>query len=103
MAKATTVHVCSSCGHQTPRWSGRCPGCGEWNTFVEERAPAAAPGGARGGGGGAGARGGARGGGRGAAAAAPGRPVRLADVDTTPVPRVLTGIGEFDRVLGGGI
>ena len=82
MAKPTTVHTCSNCAHQTARWSGRCPGCGDWNTLVEERAPTATA---------------ARG-----AAKAPGRPLRLADVDTTPVPRLRTGIGEFDRVLGGG-
>jgi DNA repair protein RadA/Sms len=90
MARPATIHVCSACGHETARWSGRCPGCGEWNTLVEERAPAG------------GARAGGRGtpGGRRAAAA---RPVRLADVDTAPVPRLRTGIGEFDRVLGGGL
>jgi DNA repair protein RadA/Sms len=84
MARATTVHVCSSCGHSTPRWQGRCPGCGEWNTLVEEAVrPAAAAGGAR--------------------RPAPARPRPLAEVDTAPVPRLSTGIGELDRVLGGGI
>ena len=42
MPRATTIHVCSACGHETPRWAGRCPGCGEWNTMVEQ--PAAARG-----------------------------------------------------------
>jgi DNA repair protein RadA/Sms len=85
MAKPSTVHVCSSCGHEEPRWHGRCPGCGEWNTLVEERrAPAAAP---------------RHGPGRAAAAA----PVALGDVRAPEVPRFLTGIGELDRVLGGGI
>ena len=36
MARPTTVHVCSACGHQETRWHGQCPGCGEWNTLVEE-------------------------------------------------------------------
>jgi DNA repair protein RadA/Sms len=89
MARATTIHVCSDCGHTTPRWHGQCPGCGAWNTLAEEMAPAASPGG--------GARGRAGGGSK------AGRPRRLAEVDTTPVPRLLTGIGELDRVLGGGI
>ena len=88
MPRPTTIHVCSSCGHSTPRWHGQCPGCGEWNTLVEERAPGAA---------------GRSGGGRRAAAAAPGRPRPLAEVDTAPVPRLSTSIGELDRVLGGGI
>ncbi|MDX6719581.1 MAG: hypothetical protein QOJ63_1835 [Solirubrobacteraceae bacterium] len=87
MARSATIHVCSSCGHSSARWHGRCPGCEAWNTLVEERAPAA---GSRG-------RGGAR------AGVAPGRPVRLADVSTTRVPRLQTAIGELDRVLGGGL
>jgi DNA repair protein RadA/Sms len=84
MPRSTTVHVCSACGHSTPRWHGQCPGCGEWNTLVEEVVPPAA-------------------GGRAAAAARPGRPRPLLAVDTAPVPRLTTGIGELDRVLGGGI
>jgi DNA repair protein RadA/Sms len=35
MAKAKKVFICSSCGYQTPKWLGRCPSCGEWNTLVE--------------------------------------------------------------------
>ncbi len=93
MARPTTVHVCSQCGHSSVRWHGQCPGCNEWNTLVEERAPAAGAGAGRGGGRGGGAGAGAR----------PGRPTRLADVDTERVPRLLTGIGELDRVLGGGL
>jgi DNA repair protein RadA/Sms len=88
MARPTTIHVCSSCGHSTPRWHGQCPGCGEWNTLVEEAAPRASP---------------ARGGAAGARAARPGRPRPLSEVDTAPVPQLSTGIGELDRVLGGGI
>src|SRR5438093_222742 len=43
MPRPTTVHVCSACGHQEARWHGQCPGCGEWNTLVEEAlAPARA-------------------------------------------------------------
>ena len=76
-----TVFSCSACGQQSPKWHGRCPGCGDWNTLVEEK-PAAS-------------------------AAAPRRraakPVRLADVEAPAVSRLATGIGELDRVLGGGI
>jgi DNA repair protein RadA/Sms len=92
MARPTSIHVCSDCGHTTPRWHGQCPGCDAWNTLVEERAPSGSPGRGRGSSGGAGGRGGV---------AAKPRP--LSEVDTTPVLRLLTGIGEFDRVLGGGI
>jgi DNA repair protein RadA/Sms len=90
MARSATIHVCSTCGHSSARWHGRCPGCEAWNTLVEERAPSPPAAGSRG-------RGGVR------AGVAPGRPVRLADVSTSRVPRLLTAIGELDRVLGGGL
>src|ERR687898_3365406 len=91
MARSATVFACASCGHESPKWHGRCPGCGEWNTLTEEkRAPAAS---ARGGGGGG------RAGGAGRAVA----PVRLADVQAVRIARLQTGIGELDRVLGGGL
>ena len=93
MARPTTVHVCSQCGHSSVRWHGQCPGCHEWNTLVEERAPASGAAVGRGG----------RGGGGVAAGVRAGRPMRLADVSTERVPRLLTGIGELDRVLGGGL
>ncbi|MGC2375090.1 MAG: hypothetical protein WA484_14550, partial [Solirubrobacteraceae bacterium] len=38
MARAQTVHICSQCGLQSGQWHGQCPGCGAWNTLVEERA-----------------------------------------------------------------
>jgi DNA repair protein RadA/Sms len=84
MARSATIFSCSGCGHQSPKWHGRCPGCGEWNTLVEERAPAKAPGG------------------RAARRAAP-RPTLLRDVKAPAVERLVTGIGELDRVLGGGL
>jgi DNA repair protein RadA/Sms len=91
MPRTASTFVCSSCAHEASKWHGRCPGCGEWNTLVEEaRAPAAPPGGNR-----------RAGLGRAGAAAA--RPVRLADVQAVKVARLQTGIGELDRVLGGGL
>jgi DNA repair protein RadA/Sms len=89
MARPTTIHVCTSCGHSEARWHGQCPGCGEWNTLVEERAPVARAGG--------GANGATR-----RAAAAP-VPVALRDVRAEANARLSTGIGELDRVLGGGL
>lgn len=88
MARPTTVHVCSECGHSTARWHGQCPGCEAWNTLVEEHAPPPA---SRGRGGAARTKVAAR------------RPVRLAEVSTELVPRLRTAIGELDRVLGGGL
>ena len=37
--RSKTVFVCSECGYETPKWAGKCPGCGEWNTMVEDAAP----------------------------------------------------------------
>ncbi|MSP60109.1 MAG: DNA repair protein RadA [Myxococcales bacterium] len=85
MAKPRSQFSCQSCGYASPKWLGRCPECGGWNTLVEE------------------------------AVSIPGRstalagaltgeaPVSLADVPTDDAPRVKTGIGELDRVLGGGL
>ncbi|MFN8130894.1 MAG: DNA repair protein RadA [Solirubrobacteraceae bacterium] len=87
MARPATRFVCSECGHAEPKWHGRCPGCEAWNTLAEERAPAAAPGASR----------------RGPSGARAAAPRRLADVEAEASVRIPTGIGEFDRVLGGGI
>jgi DNA repair protein RadA/Sms len=85
------VHVCTDCGAQEFKWHGRCPSCGGWNTLVEE-APAAEQGGrSRRRGGGDRAR-------RPALAAKP-----LREVGAAPLERMSTGIGELDRVLGGGL
>src|SRR4051794_18930715 len=83
MARARSSFVCSSCGHAEPKWHGQCSGCGEWNTLAEEPVAAATPG-----------------------RRTQGKPalVRpLREIQTTTVQRLPTGIGELDRVLGGGI
>lgn len=36
MAKEKTIYICTNCGQESPKWSGKCPSCGQWNTFVEE-------------------------------------------------------------------
>jgi DNA repair protein RadA/Sms len=91
VARSATIFSCSACGAQSPKWHGRCPACGEWNALVEERAPAPGGGGGR-------ARSGAV-----AARAPAARPVLLREVAVERVPRLHTGIGELDRVLGGGL
>jgi DNA repair protein RadA/Sms len=85
----STVYVCAQCGHESAKWHGRCPGCEEWNTLAEERvaAPLAAAGG----------------GSLSRRSAKPLRPVPLSEVEAPAVRRLRTRIGEFDRVLGGGI
>ncbi len=85
MARSTSTFVCSACAHQSARWQGRCAGCGEWNTLVEE------------------VRSETRRGARGSARSPALRPVALVDVQATEVPRLSTGIGELDAVLGGGL
>lgn len=89
--KLKTIYVCSNCGESSPRWMGRCPSCGAWNTMVEDVVvpePKAA------------------------ARSASARPSgvtsitarRLSEVSTTEEKsRIVTGISELDRVLGGGV
>ncbi len=85
MAKEKTKYVCQSCGFESPRWVGKCPSCNEWNTFVEEIVVVEKKG--------RGARG----------AAKVGIPVAINEVSIEEDERLVTGISEFDRVLGGGI
>ncbi len=92
MARARSVYRCTECGHDHPKWVGRCEGCGEWNTVAEEPV---AVGGGGGGAAGRGAR--ARG-----AAVGP-RPSRLREIAQAPLERWRTGLDEFDFVLGGGV
>ena len=84
VAKAKNVFVCQACGDQSPRWLGRCPGCADWNTLVEERVTSTR------------ARVALKSG-RG------GKVVALGDVSHDSVARETTGLEEFDRVLGGGL
>ena len=91
MPKLRTVYVCTSCGSEYSKWNGRCPGCGEWNTLEEdviEEAP--------------------RSSGRRTAAAESTADLtdkirKLSELDTDDEVRYLTGTGELDRVLGGGL
>lgn len=84
-AKAKTVFVCSACGCESPKWYGKCPSCGEWNTMAEEvRVPAKTAGGSAG-------------------PAARGAVRRIGDINPQGEQRYRTGLQELDRVLGGGI
>ena len=85
MAKTKTVFFCTQCGNDTPKWQGKCPACGAWNTLEEHIERPAAPGMAR--------------------TAAPGsnrKAKPIAQVDSGDEIRFSTGLGELDRVLGGG-
>ncbi len=84
MSRAGSVFECQSCGYASPKWLGRCPDCGSWNSFVEEkRLPEPKKG------------------------TPPPRsaaqPTRIEEISSRDAPRVPTGDAEFDRVLGGGI
>jgi len=86
MKKTDTIFVCQNCGHQSRKWLGKCPECGEWNSLVEERAQPVKKGSAR-------------------------STFNLRQVSALPFTeiepqddaRVPSGLDEFDRVLGGGI
>jgi DNA repair protein RadA/Sms len=83
MVKAKTAYVCTECGGQTLKWQGQCPHCNGWNTLLETVAEKAAN--------------------RFAAVAGTSEVRPLAEVDASAQPRLITGIAELDRVLGGGL
>jgi DNA repair protein RadA/Sms len=85
MKKLHTKYVCQSCAYESPRWIGKCPNCGEWNTFVEELVTH--PQKSR----------------RSTLIKDASGPVAITDVDAVAEARKPSGIPEFDRVLGGGI
>ncbi len=92
MAKAKTCYVCSACGYESPRWSGKCLSCGAWNTLEESIASQPVKT--------------AAGGGKIASNQRPGtgaQAMLLTDIPEETALRMETGIGELDRVLGGGI
>ncbi len=85
MSKSKTVYTCSECGASQPKWQGQCPACNAWNTLiegVEEKASPAA---------------------RFQSLAPPARLQNLSEIEPRETERIATGIGEFDRALGGGL
>jgi len=91
MAKISTKYVCQACGYVSPRWIGRCPECSAFSTFVEEKVSTAARASEK------------NSGFSRATNSVIVRPQKLSDVSTQRRERLLTGITEFDRVLGGGL
>ena len=83
--KKKTVYVCQNCGYDAPKWMGKCPGCGEWNTMAEEILPSEPVKGLR------------------LGLSQTGKPQPIAKVEVEDMPRFPTGSGELDRVLGGGV
>ena len=86
MAKAKTVFYCTNCGNETPRWQGKCPACGAWNT-IEEHIEKPAISGSKA---------------RSAPIGQSRHPQRLQEIPIDGEIRFSTGMGELDRVLGGG-
>ncbi len=83
MSKVKTIYFCQSCGHESQKWLGQCPGCNDWNSFAEEIKEATR---------------------RTSSFTRPrSEPVALADITLDKDERITTGTPEFDRVLGGGI
>ena len=87
MAKSKSQYICSQCGYQSPKWMGKCPGCSSWNTLTEtiisdsvsnHKPSASRP-------------------------APENLPKSIKNVEINRYTRFSTGIGELDRVLGGGI
>ena len=80
MSKSTTIFICSNCGFKTPRWQGKCTNCGQWNTLEESKISNSKY-----------------------QISKSSQPVDLGTVDIGQRPKIKTGIGEFDEVVGGGI
>ena len=86
--KTTSVFFCQNCGYESAKWMGQCPGCKEWNTFAEEivhKTPHMGVAGNQG------------------KRSQVAQPENLADISITEADKLLTGMGELDRVLGGGV
>ena len=81
--KSKVVYICSECGYESSKWIGKCPDCGGWNTFAEDVVEVSKT--------------------SKKVSQSYSSPVKLSTVDTTKDPRIVCGIGELDRVLGGGI
>ena len=85
--KKVSIYFCQSCGYESSKWMGQCPGCREWNTLVEEVVEKKSAGKIK---------------------SAPGgntelRPTKISEIDMQTKERMQTGFNELDRVLGGGI
>ena len=84
--QSNTIFICQACGHQSRKWLGKCPECGEWNSLVEERVATTK-----------------KGAGRNGFRVREAQAVAYTDVESQDDVRVSSGVTEFDRVLGGGI
>lgn len=86
MAKNKTVFICNSCGYESAKWLGKCPACNEWNSFFEEKIVKNSDGSFLS-----------------DKKTRSSKPSKLNNVEGKEAARTSTGVGELDRVLGGGI
>ena len=84
--QSNTIFICQSCGHKSPKWLGKCPECGEWNSLVEERVVTTK-----------------KGAGRKAFGLREAKAIAYTEIESQDDVRISSGVTEFDRVLGGGI
>mgnify|MGYP001080362542 FL=1 len=85
MAKTKSVYFCQSCGYESPKWLGKCPACGEWNTFVEERVTVGKKSNSK------------------SSRSGMAQPIKLSEIETLDEPRIHMPSEELNRVLGGGL
>ena len=85
--KTKSVFFCSNCGYESPKWLGKCPGCGEWNSFTEEKVSSTSKS--------------AKSSKRGLVASS--KPIRITEIESLEEPRILMPSKELNRVLGGGL
>lgn len=83
--KSKTVYFCSNCGHEAAKWLGKCPGCGEWNSFVEEKITVSKGKAVKG------------------SLVKSSKPMKLSEIEITEESRIKMPSSELDRVLGGGL
>src|SRR5437588_7652490 len=83
---SNTTFICQACGHQSRKWLGKCPECGEWNSLVEERVGTTK-----------------KGPGRDGFRVREAKAIAYAEIESQDDKRISSGVTEFDRVLGGGI
>src|SRR6185503_7020059 len=86
LKKPETIFACQACGHQSRKWLGKCPECGEWNSFVEERERSASNSTARS-----------------SFKMREVAAVAYSEIESQDEARISSGVNEFDRVLGGGL
>lgn len=86
MAKVKSVYFCNNCGYESAKWLGKCPGCGQWNTFTEEKVTV-----------------GASGKSKGTLLSGDSKPVRVSEIEALEEPRIHLPSEELNRVLGGGL